>query len=149
MNAKKPMRKAVVIGRRGVSKDDKKPFRKPITAVLHEMAEGKFISDASEMPGEQDAELVDVPAIMKKMPPAAPIAKAPRVRVKPVKPVKLLPWADASDKVTKPFLMRLPEATHLKLMWLKENLPNTSLQKLAMGAIEKDVEILLAKHFYT
>jgi hypothetical protein len=141
MNAKKPMRKAAVIGRRGVSKDDRKPFRKAITAAPHEMAEGKFISDSSETPSEPKGKLADVSATAKKMPPASPIAKTPRVSV------KRLPWADASAKVTAPFLVRLPEATHLKLLWLKDNLPNTSLQKLILSAIEKDVVVLIKKHF--
>ncbi len=141
MNAKKTMRTAAIIGRRGVSKDDKKPFRKAITAVPHEMAEGLLISDASETPSETKAELANVSAITEKMPPALLLAKTAPA------PVLVLPWADASAKVTAPFLLRLPEATHLKLLWLKDNLPNTSLQKLILAAVEKDVAALIKKNF--
>lgn len=58
-----------------------------------------------------------------------------------------LPWADAHPKVTIPFTMRLPEELHAKLTWLKENLPNTSIQKIVRIAIEKEVEKLLQEHY--
>jgi len=57
------------------------------------------------------------------------------------------PWANSHPKVTVPFMMRLPEELHGKLTWLKENLPNTSIQKLVRVAIEKEVDRLIEQHY--
>lgn len=57
------------------------------------------------------------------------------------------PWADAHPKVTVPITLRLPEELHSKLTWLKEHMPNTSIQKIVRIAIEKEVEKLLHEHY--
>ena len=57
------------------------------------------------------------------------------------------PWADAHPKVTVPLTLRLPEELHGKLTWLKEHMPNTSIQKIVRVAIEKEVESLLSEHY--
>ena len=53
-----------------------------------------------------------------------------------------LPWDDPSvrEDVTKVFNLRLPEPLFLKLKWLSENTPKTSMQKVCMDAVSKSVE---------
>lgn len=58
-----------------------------------------------------------------------------------------VPWANAHPRHTEPFLIRLPEDLHMQLVWLKENLPNTSMQKIALAALRKEVERLIAEHY--
>lgn len=62
-------------------------------------------------------------------------------------PVQATPWANAHPKVTVPFMMRLPEDLHMQLTWLKEHLPNTSIQKLVRVAIEKEVAALIKENY--
>jgi hypothetical protein len=54
------------------------------------------------------------------------------------------PWEDAHPQVTKPFNLRPREELHMKLKWLAEHMPSTSMQKIAMQGIEREVERLLA-----
>ncbi|MEJ7804302.1 MAG: hypothetical protein WKG03_00045 [Telluria sp.] len=85
-------------------------------------------------------------------PPAEPKAPADAESSKaapetPPAPGKAAPWADAHPKVTTPFVLRMPEALHMKLMWLKDHMPNTSVQKLAIAAVEEKVEALLEEYY--
>lgn len=54
------------------------------------------------------------------------------------------PWEDAHPQVTKPFNLRPAEELHAKLKWLALHMPSTSMQKIAMQGIEREVERLLA-----
>jgi hypothetical protein len=65
----------------------------------------------------------------------------------PPQPEKVAPWASAHPKVAVPFMMRLPEGLHIKLAWLKEHMPNTSIQKIVRVAIEKEVDALLKEYY--
>ena len=60
--------------------------------------------------------------------------------------VAVYPWSNAHPKVIKNFVLRLPEKTHLKLLFLAQNEPNSSMHKLIMEAVEEHVENLLAKY---
>lgn len=54
------------------------------------------------------------------------------------------PWEDAHPKVTVPFNLRPKQELHAKLKWLAEHMPSTSMQKIAMQGIEKEVDRLIA-----
>lgn len=82
------------------------------------------------------AEDAPAPPVLKVVPPAAP-----------QEPEKTTPWCNAHPKINAPYVVRLPQELHMKLAWLKENLPNTSIQKLLVLAAEEKVEELLAKHY--
>lgn len=57
------------------------------------------------------------------------------------------PWASAHPKVTVPFMLRLPESMHMQLTYLKEHLPNTSLQKIVHEAIRDKIAQLMEEHY--
>lgn len=57
------------------------------------------------------------------------------------------PWACAHPKVTSPYLLRLPEELHMKLSWLADHLPSTSMNKLMLAAVQTHAEALLAEHY--
>jgi hypothetical protein len=55
--------------------------------------------------------------------------------------------ANANPKLKVIFGVRLPEALHMKLTWLAANTVNNSMHSIALGAVEKEVERLLAEHY--
>jgi hypothetical protein len=76
---------------------------------------------------------------------AAPAPRPARRAAKP--PGKAAPWADAHPRVTVPFTTKLPEVQHKQLTWLKENMPNTSIQKIVAEAITEKVAKLLREYY--
>ncbi|KVN83482.1 hypothetical protein [Burkholderia ubonensis] len=107
------------------------------------------IPDGAPMPGDLTL-LPDTVAPFEVTPSAVPsarhaAAKAPEgqgkldLRAKPRRP-----WEDAHPQVNKPFNLRPREELHAKLKWLAERMPATSMQKIAMQGIEREVERLLA-----
>lgn len=78
--------------------------------------------------------------------PAFPSASAVAVNVAPVEAHRT-PWASAHPKMRVGFAMRLPEALHMKMAWLAGHIPNESMHSLALAAIERDVERLIAEHY--
>lgn len=58
------------------------------------------------------------------------------------------PWHGANPRVKVAYPLRMSEATHIKLAWLKQHLPNTSIQQIIMQATEERVEQLLLMHYY-
>lgn len=59
----------------------------------------------------------------------------------------LTPWDRAHPKMRVGFAMRLPEALHLKLVWLAGHIPNQSMHSLALAAIEQEADRLIAEHY--
>lgn len=80
--------------------------------------------------------------------PAIPPASAVAVDVEPVKAHRK-PWDTAHPKMRVGFAMRLPEALHMKLEWLSQHIPKESMHSIALAAIEKDVERLIAEYYET
>lgn len=78
--------------------------------------------------------------------PALPSASAVAVDEVPVAASRS-PWSSAHPKMRVGFAMRLPEALHMKLSWLAEHIPNESMHGLALSAIEREVELLIAEHY--
>lgn len=101
------------------------------------------------------------PKPAKPAPPDAPAATAPQHPVPPAEPAASPvataeaaapaamepPWTNAHPKMLQPYSLRLDEATHMKLAWLKTVLPNTSIQKIIMQGITGHVDALVAKHW--
>lgn len=113
--------------------------------VLTDPQEGQG-GPAENLPGS------DAPAGDAK--PLAPLVDAVMAPSAPVAPAKTKakakPWDDASPKVKVPFMMRLPEALHLKLRWIDENLPksvSTSIHATILQGAEKEVARILKEHF--
>lgn len=78
--------------------------------------------------------------------PTPPIEAAPQLAPAP-ELAPATPWAAAHPKVVKPYPLRLSEELHMKLAWLARNLPDTSMQKLIIEAIEQHAQALLAQHY--
>jgi len=74
--------------------------------------------------------------------PDVPIADRPSKR----KP-KPAPWDDANPKVPVGFNFRMDQRLHAKAVWLCENMPAMSQQKLYRMAVEEKVEELLKKYY--
>jgi hypothetical protein len=55
------------------------------------------------------------------------------------------PWANAHPKMKVNFLYRMSEELHLKLKFIVEHEPQTSMQKLVNEAVEAEVERRLRK----
>jgi hypothetical protein len=103
----------------------KQPFRRPATAA-------EFVAAANNPPQSQIAEQAQPAAIPDESPPEA---------------AEQAPWANANPKLKVIFGVRLPEALHMKLTWLAANTVNNSMHSIALGAVEKEVERLLAEHY--
>ena len=69
-----------------------------------------------------------------------PVAKA-------AQPAKAAPWADGNPKMLKQYPTRLPEPLHMKLAWLAEHVPASSIQKIIVAGAEKEVERLLKEYY--
>ena len=87
-------------------------------------------------------EFVEAAAEQQAVSPASAVA----VDVAPVEAHRT-PWDTAHPKMRVGFAMRLPEALHMKLSWLAEHIPNESMHGLALSAIEREVELLIAEHY--
>jgi len=55
------------------------------------------------------------------------------------------PWKFENPKVKTPFNLSLDAPLHRKIVWLKERLPNTSMQKICRSAVEKAADQLIAE----
>jgi len=60
---------------------------------------------------------------------------------------KIAPWDDANPKVPVGFNFRMDQRLHAKAVWLCENVPAMSQQKLYRMAVEEKIEELLKKHY--
>lgn len=69
------------------------------------------------------------------------------LKAKPAEPVKPpKPWESAHPRVTAPFNLRLSQALHAKLKYLTSIVPATSMNTIAIAAIEREVARLLAEY---
>lgn len=102
----------------------KKTFRRPIDFIEAASAEEQVAPAAPELPSAS-AVAVDV----------APVAASRS------------PWDRAHPKMRVGFAMRLPEALHMKLAWLAGHIPNESMHSLALSAIEREADRLIAEHY--
>jgi len=59
----------------------------------------------------------------------------------------LAPWELANEKVPVGFNLRMDQVLHAKALWLCQNLPAMSQQKLYRQAIEEKIDALLKKHY--
>lgn len=55
------------------------------------------------------------------------------------------PWANAIDRVIKPFGLRMPEPLHAKLKFVADNTAGVSMHDLALGAVSEMIERRLAE----
>ncbi|TDY23586.1 hypothetical protein B0G81_3969 [Paraburkholderia sp. BL6665CI2N2] len=62
-------------------------------------------------------------------------------------PENATPWGGAHPRVKRPFSTQFPEELKLKLIWLRTNLPNMSIQKLVYEGTAEYVERLLSVHY--
>lgn len=53
------------------------------------------------------------------------------------------PWAAANNRILYPKLIKLPESMHLKLKYLVERVPNTSMNQIMMRAIERELDRMI------
>ena len=77
-----------------------------------------------------------------------PVKTPPAPEKQPQRSKKLAPWEIASDDV-KPKGLNFPMAGKLyaKMLWLTENLPKTSFQKLVLEGTTQYVDKLIAEHY--
>ena len=69
------------------------------------------------------------------------LLKAPKRKQKPA------PWDDANPKVPVGFNFRMDQRLHAKAVWLCENMPAMSQQKLYRMAVEEKIDELLKKFY--
>ena len=74
-------------------------------------------------------------------PDEATAVQAPKRKQKPA------PWDDANPKVPVGFNLRMDQRLHAKAVWLCENMPAMSQQKLYRMAVEEKVDELLKKYY--
>lgn len=75
---------------------------------------------------------------------------APHVAIpdqQPKRKPKAAPWDDANPKMPVGFNFRMDQRLHAKAVWLCENMPAMSQQKLYRMAVEEKVEELLKKYY--
>ena len=60
---------------------------------------------------------------------------------------KPAPWDDANPKIPVGFNFRMDQRLHAKAVWLCENMPAMSQQKLYRMAVEEKIEELLKKYY--
>lgn len=60
---------------------------------------------------------------------------------------KTAPWDDTNPKVPVGFNFRMDQRLHAKAVWLCENVPAMSQQKLYRMAVEEKIEELLKKYY--
>ena len=77
----------------------------------------------------------------KTTPNPATSVQAPRRKQKPA------PWDDANPKVPVGFNFRMDQRLHAKAVWLCENMPAMSQQKLYRMAVEEKIDELLKKYY--
>ena len=65
----------------------------------------------------------------------------------PKRKPKTAPWDDANPKVPVGFNFRMDQRLHAKAVWLCENVPAMSQQKLYRMAVEEKIEELLKKYY--
>lgn len=65
----------------------------------------------------------------------------------PKRKPKTAPWDDANPKVPVGFNFRMDQRLHAKAVWLCENMPAMSQQKLYRIAVEEKIEELLKKYY--
>jgi hypothetical protein len=75
------------------------------------------------------------------LPPAANLESLPKRKP------KTAPWDDANPKVPVGFNFRMDQRLHAKAVWLCENMPAMSQQKLYRMAVEEKIEELLKKYY--
>lgn len=56
------------------------------------------------------------------------------------------PWLNGNERVKVGYQLRMTEPLHLKLKFLVEHEPNTSMHKIILDAIEAEVERRLEKY---
>ncbi|TAM53826.1 MAG: hypothetical protein EPN57_08695 [Paraburkholderia sp.] len=71
------------------------------------------------------------------------MAKKPKKDKSSDSPQKTEPWADAHPRVTVGFTTQFPEDLHMKMVWLTDNVPKLSIQKIVQEATVQYVEKLL------
>jgi hypothetical protein len=115
-----------------------------------EPAEGAPAAPAQE-PAQEPPQAAQEPAAAPTAP--EPPKAAPKARKTAPAPAKAAdwqqaePWASAHPKVMVPFMLRLPEGMHMQLTFLKERMPNTSLQKIAHEAIRDKIAELMEEYY--
>ncbi|MDF0506588.1 hypothetical protein POK33_38200 [Burkholderia cenocepacia] len=105
-----------------------------------EPASGPVLPAHEDFPGSDEVTGAAAPAQEH----APQVSRAPR---RAAKPVEAPPWADAHPRVKVPFTMQLTEERHLQLTWLKEHMPNTSIQKIINEAVDEKVAKLLREYY--
>lgn len=96
---------------------------------------------------ETPVEAAQEPAVVLAPSVAAPKATKPATAPKPAPEPKKTPWADANPRIPVGFNTKFPEDMHAQLVWLKENLPNTSIQKLVHQYVRDGIAKDLAEHY--
>lgn len=56
------------------------------------------------------------------------------------------PWESANPRMKTSVRVEMPEALHMKLHWIKDNVPNSAIMAVCRRAIETEVARLLALH---
>ena len=79
--------------------------------------------------------------------PARTTADVPTPDQPPKRKQKPAPWDDANPKVPVGFNFRMDQRLHAKAVWLCENMPAMSQQKLYRMAVEEKIEELLKKYY--
>ena len=79
--------------------------------------------------------------------PARTTPDAPTPVQPPKRKQKAAPWDEANPKVPVGFNFRMDQRLHAKAVWLCENMPAMSQQKLYRMAVEEKVEELLKKYY--
>jgi hypothetical protein len=100
-------------------------------------AEDAEAAPAREQPAQAPAEPSDVPA-------------QPAKATKPAKAAKTAepaPWENANPRIPIGFNTKFPEPLHAKLKWLASNVPDKSIQKLVLEAVNLHVEKLLREYY--
>lgn len=83
-------------------------------------------------------------ALEGELPPLWQAAQAAEVvPLRPAQDKPPRPWAQANPRMVKQMPLRMPESLHMKLGWLSERLPKSSMHKIALRAIEADVDRLI------
>lgn len=86
-------------------------------------------------------------AMPKHMAPIRTTPDAPTPDLTPKRKQKPAPWDDSNPKVPVGFNFRMDQRLHAKAVWLCENMPAMSQQKLYRMAVEEKIEELLKKYY--
>jgi hypothetical protein len=128
-----------------IQQADERPANTDLSAVLGPQEapptdDPADAAPADEQPAQAPAEASDGPTHPAKVAKPAKAAKNGRAPAE-------TPWANAHPKVPHPFSTSFGDELYLKMIWLTENLPKTTISSLVRDGVNEHIDRLIREHY--